>query len=70
MNRHPRDMTTNAAEGLPRRRFTVAELEAITAAGILDDDERTSVTTLSKDERLVPLVEPALAVAVGALDLR
>src|SRR3954453_12463775 len=40
MNRHPRDMTTNAAEGLPRRRFTVAELEAMTAAGILEEDER------------------------------
>jgi Uma2 family endonuclease len=40
MNRHPSDMTTNAAEGLPRRRFTVAELEAMTAAGILDEDER------------------------------
>lgn len=40
MNRHPRDMTTMAAEGLPRRRFTVAELEAMTAAGILDEDER------------------------------
>jgi Uma2 family endonuclease len=40
MNRHPRDMTTNAAEGLLRRRFTVAELEAMTAAGIHDEDER------------------------------
>ncbi len=40
MNRHSRDITTNAAEGLPRRRFTVAELEAMTAAGILDEDER------------------------------
>lgn len=40
MNRHAREMTTNAAEGLPRRRFTVAELEAMTAAGILDEDER------------------------------
>jgi Uma2 family endonuclease len=40
MNRHPRDMTTNAAEGLPRRRFTVAELEQMTAAGILEEDER------------------------------
>jgi Uma2 family endonuclease len=40
MNRHLRDMTTNAAEGLPRRRFTVAELEAMVAAGILDEDER------------------------------
>lgn len=33
-------MTTNAAEGLPRRRFTVAELEQMVAAGILDEDER------------------------------
>ena len=31
---------TRAAEGLPRRRFTVAELEAMVAAGILDEDER------------------------------
>jgi Uma2 family endonuclease len=40
MNRHPRDMTTNAAEGLPRRRFTVAELERMAEAGILEEDER------------------------------
>ncbi|RAI36407.1 Uma2 family endonuclease [Rhodoplanes serenus] len=33
-------LTTNAAEGLPRRRFTVAELEEMTAAGILAEDER------------------------------
>lgn len=33
-------MTTTAAEGLPRRRFTVAELERMTASGILDEDER------------------------------
>jgi Uma2 family endonuclease len=32
--------TTNAAEGLPRRVFTVAELEQMTAAGILLEDER------------------------------
>jgi Uma2 family endonuclease len=32
--------TTTAAEGLPRRRFTVAELEQMTAAGILHEDER------------------------------
>jgi Uma2 family endonuclease len=31
---------TQAAEGLPRRRFTVSELEAMVAAGILDEDER------------------------------
>jgi Uma2 family endonuclease len=32
--------TTTAAEGLPRRRFTVVELEQMTAAGILHEDER------------------------------
>jgi Uma2 family endonuclease len=38
---HPaRSMTTTAAEGLPRRCFTVAELEKMTAAGILTRDER------------------------------
>jgi Uma2 family endonuclease len=40
MNRPERQPTTNAAEGLPRRRFTVAELEQMTAAGILLEDER------------------------------
>jgi Uma2 family endonuclease len=40
MNRHLSDMTTTAAEGLPRRRFTVAELERMTEAGILEEDER------------------------------
>jgi Uma2 family endonuclease len=33
-------LTTNAAEGLPRRYFTFAELEEMTAAGILREDER------------------------------
>ena len=33
-------LTTQAAEGLPRRRWTVAEIEAMTKAGILDEDER------------------------------
>ena len=32
--------STQAAEGLPRRRFTVAEIEAIVAAGVIDEDER------------------------------
>jgi Uma2 family endonuclease len=31
---------TQAAEGLPRRRFTVAEMERMTEAGILPEDER------------------------------
>jgi Uma2 family endonuclease len=40
MNRLVNPLTTTAAEGLPRRRFSVAELEQMTAAGILDEDER------------------------------
>ena len=40
MNRPASPMTTRAAEGLPRRRFTVVELEQMTAAGILAEDER------------------------------
>lgn len=31
---------TQAAEGLQRRRWTVAEIEAMVAAGIIDEDER------------------------------
>jgi Uma2 family endonuclease len=34
------DQGTQAAEGMRRRRFTVAELEAMVAAGILDENER------------------------------
>ncbi|MEA2933879.1 MAG: hypothetical protein QOD74_525, partial [Variibacter sp.] len=34
------ERTTMAAEGLPRRRWTVAELEAMVAAGIIEEDER------------------------------
>ena len=34
------ERTTTAAEGLPRRRFTLTELEQMTAAGILAEDER------------------------------
>lgn len=32
--------TTQAAEGLPRRRWSVAEVEALVAAGLMDQDER------------------------------
>ena len=35
---HPR--FTQAAEGLPRRRFSVAEVEAMVVAGVMDEDER------------------------------
>ncbi len=31
---------TTAAEGLPRRRFAVAEVEAMVAAGVMEEDER------------------------------
>jgi Uma2 family endonuclease len=39
---HPgrRPGTTQAAEGLPRRRWTVAEIEAMVAKGLLLEDER------------------------------
>src|SRR4030088_2843750 len=40
MNRIMTPMTTTAAEGLPRRCFTVVELEQMAAAGILHEDER------------------------------
>jgi Uma2 family endonuclease len=40
MNVALRHSVTQAAEGLPRRRFTVAEVESMVAAGILADDER------------------------------
>ncbi|RST87213.1 Uma2 family endonuclease [Aquibium carbonis] len=33
-------MTTQAAEGLARRRWSVAEIEALTRAGVLDENER------------------------------
>jgi Uma2 family endonuclease len=44
MNEHVRPDhlpgTTQAAEGLPRRRWSVAEIEAIVAKGIIGEDER------------------------------
>ena len=33
-------MPTQSAEGLPRRRWSVAEIRAMTEAGIIDHDER------------------------------
>jgi Uma2 family endonuclease len=39
MNR-PEPITTMAAEGLPRRRFTVAEIDHMTMLGIFEEDER------------------------------
>ncbi len=34
---------TSAAEGLPRRRFTIAEVEAMVAAGVMEEDERVEL---------------------------
>jgi Uma2 family endonuclease len=34
---------TSAAEGLPRRRFTVAEVEAMVAAGVMEEDEHVEL---------------------------
>ena len=34
---------TKAAEGLPRRRFTVAEVEAMVAAGVMEEHERVEL---------------------------
>ena len=36
-------LTTSAAEGPPRRRFTVAEVEAMVAAGVMEEDERVEL---------------------------
>src|SRR5262245_61253284 len=44
MNEHLRPVslpgTTQAAEGLPRRRWSVAEIEAMVARGVILEDER------------------------------
>src|SRR5450631_2403207 len=47
--KHPR--ATRAAEGLARWRFTVADVEAMVAAGILDEDERVELI----EGELVPM---------------
>ena len=38
-----RSRVTRAAEGLPRRRFTVAEVEAMVEAGVMEEDERVEL---------------------------
>jgi Uma2 family endonuclease len=43
--------TTQSAEGLPRRLWTVAEIEAMVAAGIIDEDERFELI----DGEVVPM---------------
>ena len=39
----PAAWVTTAAEGLPRRRFTVVEVEAMVAAGVMEEDERVEL---------------------------
>ncbi len=48
---------TTAAEGLPRRRFTVAEVEAMVAAGVMEEDERVELI----GGELVPMSPKGLA---------
>jgi Uma2 family endonuclease len=48
---------TSAAEGLPRRRFTVAEVEAMVAAGVMEEDERIELI----GGELVPMSPKGLA---------
>ena len=48
---------TSAAEGLPRRRFTVAEVEAMVAAGVMEEDERVELI----GGELVPMSPKGLA---------
>jgi Uma2 family endonuclease len=60
-------MTTTAAEGLPRRRFTVAELEQMTAAGILAGDERIEliggdIVPMSPKRRQHEILKTALTI--------
>src|SRR5580693_7553901 len=43
MNVSAPSRVTRAAEGLPRRRFTVAEVEAMVAAGVMEEDERVEL---------------------------
>lgn len=40
IRQHPGTSTTQAAEGLPRRAWTIAEIERMVAAGIIDEGER------------------------------
>jgi Uma2 family endonuclease len=43
MNAPTHSRVTRAAEGLPRRRFTVAEVEAMVAAGVMEEHERVEL---------------------------
>src|SRR5271170_6314025 len=43
MNHSPPSRSSLAAEQLPRRKFTVAEIDAMVEAGILAEDERVEL---------------------------
>jgi Uma2 family endonuclease len=43
MNMSAPSRVTQAAEGLPRRRFMVTEIEAMVAAGVMNEDERVEL---------------------------
>jgi Uma2 family endonuclease len=43
VNNSAASRVTRAAEGLERRRFTVAEVEAMVAAGVMEEDERVEL---------------------------
>lgn len=43
MSKSPVERVTQTAENLERRRFTVAEVEALVAAGVMDEDERVEL---------------------------
>src|SRR4051812_41409758 len=51
MNQSLPSHATLAAEELPRRKFTVAEIDAMVAAGILEEDERVELI----EGELVPM---------------
>ena len=73
MNRLVRQLTTTAAEGLPRRCFTVAELEQMVAAGILDEDERIEliggeIVPMSPKGRHHEILKSALVICIGPAD--
>lgn len=55
---------TSAADGMLRRAFTVAEVEAMVAAGII-----LEVADLGPDETLVPAFAPELSVRLADLGL-
>lgn len=56
MNIRAKVRSTQAAEGLPRRRFTVADVEAMIAAGVMEEDERVELV----GGELVPMAASTL----------